>query len=147
MEQKRRGEGEAPAREQCRKPQGKSKVPKVNRGGREALSVEQVVHVYHVLLRDLNCAWAAVMFVLGQLLGERAELLSYIEDTWFTGFDPSHCMLPQCSTHPINKKTKPREIPLDAGFGQILWTGNGISDSDTVAASGTGAVSASSPNG
>ena len=121
MAQKRGGH-KAPACEQRRKPLQKSKVPKLKRGGREALSMDQVVHFYHVLLRDLNCAWAAVMFVLGVLLGERAELLCNVEDAWFTGLDPSQGMLPQCFIKSINKKTKTREIPLNGAFGHLMWT-------------------------
>ncbi|CAE7282163.1 unnamed protein product [Symbiodinium sp. CCMP2592] len=90
-------------------------------GGREALSVEQVIHFYFVLLRDVNCAFAAVMFVLGLMLGERAELLCNMQDTWFAGLDASHGQLPTCTIRSVNKKTKCREVPLESGFGQVMW--------------------------
>ncbi|CAE7790585.1 unnamed protein product [Symbiodinium sp. CCMP2592] len=105
-----------------REPQArKTKKPKHRRGGREALSVEQVIHFYFVLLRDVNCAFAAVMFVLGLMLGERAELLCNMQDTWFAGLDASHGQLPTCTIRPVNKKTKCREVPLESGFGQVMW--------------------------
>ena len=86
------------------------------------MSVEQVVHFYFVLLRDVNCAWAAVMFILGLLLGERSELLCSVQDAWLTGLNPAEGRLPRCFIQQINKKTKEREVPLDAAFGQLMWT-------------------------
>ena len=62
-----------------RKPEG------AKRGGREALSVEQLVHLFFVfllsapvfeflLLRDFNSAWTAVHFLIGVMLSERCDL-------------------------------------------------------------------------
>ena len=112
----------APKPKQCRRQPRRPRAQTKKRGGREALTVDQVIHFYFVLLRDVNSAWAAVMFILGILLGERAELLCHVQDDWFGCMDPSQGILPQCFVRPINKKTKGREVPLDRDFGKLLWT-------------------------
>ena len=98
----------------CRK-----KCQTAERGGREALSMEQIVHLFHVFIKELNCPWAAVQFLIGIMLGERCELLCHIQDSWLVGLDPSTGILPSVRIPAVNKKTKERDVQLP--FAALLW--------------------------
>ena len=89
------------------------------RGGREALSPAQVAHLFTVLAR--KTPWAAVVFLLSVMTGERAEAVCKARDTWFEGLDPADGQLPFLNVPAVNKKTKSHKVPLHKGLSQLLW--------------------------
>ena len=89
------------------------------RGGREALSPAQVVHLFQVLAK--KTPWSAVVFLLSVMTGERAEAVSTARDTWFEGLDPAEGQLPALNVPAVNKKNKSHRVPLHRGFSQLLW--------------------------
>ena len=95
--------------------------PSIKRGGREALTAEQVVHLFNIFVNKVQCAWAGVCFLIGVLLGERCELICSLKDSWFKGLNPSDGFMPQLAIEEINKKTKQREVPVDKELGALLW--------------------------
>lgn len=94
------------------------------RGGREALSPEQVLELFKILLFDASSPWAAVAFLLAIFLGERAGCALKARDSWFANMDTDH---PTVSVPRVNMKTTAREVPLDKGFAGILlaWAQRG----------------------
>ena len=88
-------------------------------GGREALSTEQIVCLFDVLRQ--HTPWAAVLFLLGLVLGERVDAARQCRLSWFRGLDQADGALPTISIPRCNGKTKARQdMPLHAGFAKLL---------------------------
>ena len=107
--------------------QAKLRASKV-RGGREALTAEQVVHLFHVMLQDLSSPWAAVFLLLSIFMGERCGCALAARDTWFSGLSSGQ---PLARVPKVNRKTTAREIPQEPGFARLLlqWSQTGLQGS------------------
>ncbi|CAE7324028.1 unnamed protein product [Symbiodinium sp. CCMP2592] len=89
-------------------------------GGREALNPEQIALLFHVLQQ--STPWAAVLFLLSLMLGERVDAARRCQDSWFRGLDSDEGVLPAISIPKCNGKTRAREdVPLHAGFAALLF--------------------------
>ena len=81
------------------------------RGGREALTTDQLVAFYKALLAH-GPAWTAVLFVMQLMLGDRADCSRQISTSWLDLSSPKPCVtIPK-----VNGKTVPRKIPLHSEF-------------------------------
>ena len=89
------------------------------RGGREALTAAQVVALFNTLLLEVNAPWAAVAFLLSIFMGEREGCVLCARDSWFVDLHTEHA---RARIPRVNKKTTPRENPLDAGFAKLLMS-------------------------
>ena len=113
----------------CKQHRDKARLPASNSrgpvGGREALTPEQALAVFNVFLVDLACPWAAVAFLLALFLGERCFCALQARDNWFVHPESDH---PAINIPKVNRKTKPREFPLDKSFAQLLtqWASEGL---------------------
>ena len=87
------------------------------RGGREALTPEQCCMLFEVFVSEVQAPWAAVAFLLGIFMGERQGCVLQVRDNWFRGLSTPN---PSITVPRVNKKTKPREIPLFHDFASLL---------------------------
>ena len=102
--------------ELCRK-----KVVK-KRGGREALSTEQVSLFFSTIVHECHAPWAGVLLLVQLCLGDRADAARQASTNWFKNIDPYGKGLPEASIPPVNGKTQPRCIPLPPNFARLLWS-------------------------
>ena len=91
----------------------------VERGGREALGPEQIVHLFNTIRS--RSPWAAVMLLLSLMMGERADAVRNARDNWFRGLSSETGELPTVCIPRVNRKTKCRTIPLNVSFAQLLY--------------------------
>ena len=85
------------------------------RGGREALTAQQIVHLFGILAWQRP--WAAVFF-LSVMCGERAEATSVACASWLRITDCAQ--RPSLQVPRVNKKTKAHEVPLHLAFAALL---------------------------
>ena len=89
-------------------------------GAREPLTSIQAIHLFHVL-RSV-APWAAVMYLLAVVTGERVGAVCQACATWFSGMDPKKGDPPRLRIPRVNLKTNPRQIALQGDFARLLWS-------------------------
>lgn len=97
------------------------KVVVKKRGGREALSAEQVVSFFNTLVFKCHKPWAGVLMLLQLFLGDRCDAARQATTAWFTSLQKSATGLPTASIPEVNGKTCSREVPLHPSFAELLW--------------------------
>ena len=102
----------------CKRPAGKKAARRSGpnaRGGREALTTDQLVAFYKALLTH-GPAWTAVLFMMQLMLGDRADCSRQISTSWLCLSSPKPCVtIPK-----VNGKTIARKIPLHSEFAKWL---------------------------
>ncbi|CAE7408201.1 unnamed protein product [Symbiodinium sp. CCMP2592] len=93
--------------------------PAPERGGREALTAEQAVWLFNVL-RQI-APWAAVLFLITIMVGERAAAMCQASARWLRGMDPASSCVASIVIPRVNKKTTPRTVALPREFADLLW--------------------------
>ncbi|CAE7446236.1 unnamed protein product [Symbiodinium sp. CCMP2592] len=89
---------------------------KQRRGGREALDAQQIVHLFRILAWQRP--WAAVLFLLSIMCGERAEATSVACASWLRITESDQ--RPSLQVPRVNKKTTAHEVPLHLDFAALL---------------------------
>lgn len=92
------------------------------RGGREALSSEQIASFFKTIIYKAHAPWAGVLLLVQLLLGDRADCARQARIDWFCHLHPDAKGLPEAIIPTgINGKTQPRHVPLPTNFARLLW--------------------------
>lgn len=92
------------------------------RGGREALSTEQVSLFFATVVHECHAPWAGALLLVQLCLGDRADAARQASTNWFKNIDPHGKGLPEANIPQVNGKTHPRCVPLPLSFARLLWS-------------------------
>ena len=109
----------APKKAALRRPAAVKKGPPKNpRGGREALTVAQLVAFYKALLSH-GPAWTAVLFLMQLFMGDRADCARQCTTSWLCLLSPKpYINIPEG----VNGKTTARKVPIHCDYAKWLFT-------------------------
>ena len=115
----KKGEMKAvPKKPALRKPAAKKSRPKNPRGGREALTVDQLVAFYKALLSN-GPAWTAVLFLMQLMMGDRADCARQCSTSWLCLVSPKpYINIPEN----VNGKTTARKVPIHSDYAKWLFS-------------------------
>ena len=83
------------------------------------MTAEQAVWLFHVL-RQI-APWAAVLFLMAIMVGERAAAMCQASACWLRGMDPASSSAASIAIPRVNRKTTPRTVALPREFADLLW--------------------------
>ena len=97
------------------------KAPANPRGKRECMDEAQCRSLWTCLLQQVQCPWAAILFLMQLCLGERAEAATSVRVSWVQNLqeehgNPCYIQIPD----DVNGKTKARRVPLLQSFANLL---------------------------
>ena len=108
----------APLRKPAAKTASKQGPPKNPRGGREALTVAQLVALYKALLSNAP-AWTAVLFLMQLMMGDRADCARQCSTNWLCLVSPKpYINIPEN----VNGKTTARKVPIHSDYAKWLFS-------------------------
>ena len=108
----------APLRKPAAKTASKQGPPKNPRGGREALTVAQLVALYKALLSNAP-AWTAVLFLMQLMMGDRADCARRCSTNWLWLVSPKpYINIPEN----VNGKTTARKVPIHSDYAKWLFS-------------------------
>ena len=90
--------------------------------GREALSAEQFLTLYHTVLWEVGAVWASVLMLVQLFLGERADAARQCRFSWLVDLPGGSAGdLPKVNIPAdLNAKTPARSVALSHDFARIF---------------------------
>ena len=108
----------APLRKPAAKTASKQSPPENPRGGREALTVAQLVAFYKALLSN-GPAGTAVLFLMQLMMGDRADCARRCSTNWLWLVSPKpYINIPEN----VNGKTTARKVPIHSDYAKWLFS-------------------------